>query len=139
MPGRRRRTRDRHGRGLRGPLVPSHVPLARSPAQQFDDLVVDAVEHFGERWARELAALEVAVEDVPPDENPDTGEPVPLARLELPIAPAADTAPRLVVYRRPVEARATGAADLADLVHDVVLDQVAQFLGLDPDVVDPPG
>ena len=49
------------------------------------------------------------------------------------------TAPRVVVYRRPLEARAADQSDLADLVHDVVVDQVARLLGLDPDEVDPPG
>ncbi|MDX6219029.1 MAG: hypothetical protein QOJ48_710, partial [Frankiales bacterium] len=44
----------------------------------------------------------------------------------------------VVVYRRPLEARASGRRDLSDLVHEVVVDQVAQLLGLDPDVIDPP-
>ena len=35
-------------------------------------------------------------------------------------------------------ARATAPGDLGELVHEVVVDQVAQLLGLDPDVVDPP-
>ena len=39
-----RSRRDRHGRGLRGRLVPTDIPLARSRAEQFDDLVLDAVE-----------------------------------------------------------------------------------------------
>src|SRR3982751_6159540 len=62
-PGRSRR--DRHGRGLRGRLVPAEVPLARSRAEQFDDLVLDAVEDIERRWERELAGVEFAVEDVP--------------------------------------------------------------------------
>ena len=57
--------RDRHGRGLRGRLVPAGVPLARSRAEQFDDLVLDAVEDIERRWERELAGVEFAVEDVP--------------------------------------------------------------------------
>ena len=47
----RRSRRDRHGRGLRGRLVPDSVPLARSRAEQFDDLVLDAVEDIERRWA----------------------------------------------------------------------------------------
>jgi predicted Zn-dependent protease with MMP-like domain len=43
-----------------------------------------------------------------------------------------------VVYRRPLEARASDRADLGELIHEVVVDQVAQLLGLDPDVIDPP-
>src|SRR6476661_9998977 len=60
-----RSRRDRHGRGLRGRLVPVGVPLARSRAEQFDDLVLDAVEELERRWERELAGVEFAVEDVP--------------------------------------------------------------------------
>src|SRR5437763_1122070 len=62
----RRRRRDRHGRGLRGPLSPPGTPLARSRAQVFDDLVLDAVERLEQRWSQQLAELEVAVEEVPP-------------------------------------------------------------------------
>ncbi|TAL13066.1 MAG: metallopeptidase family protein [Frankiales bacterium] len=160
--GPRRRRRDRHGRGLRGPLVPStvtvgdrvlRVPAAQTRGERFDDLVLDAVEDLEQRWARELEGVEFAVEDVPAvplegdlpldddvvaDET--AGGAVPLGRL-LPAAVDARgrrTAPRIVVYRRPLEARATDPEDLADLVHDVVVDQVARLLHLDPDEVDPP-
>ena len=64
---------------------------------------------------------------------------VPLARL-LAAGTGPDgrpTPPRIVVYRRPLEARSMDRADLADLVHDVVVEQVANLLGLDPDEVDP--
>jgi predicted Zn-dependent protease with MMP-like domain len=143
--------RDRRGRGLRGRLVPEGVPLSRSRAQQFDDMVLDAVEHLEARWAAKLESVEFAVEDVPavPDGPPETlvygtdvvedGN-VPLARL-LAAGTGADGRPgppRIVVYRRPLEARSMDRADLADLVHDVVVEQVANLLGLDPDEVDPP-
>jgi predicted Zn-dependent protease with MMP-like domain len=44
-----------------------------------------------------------------------------------------------VLYRRPLEARARDGADLTDLVHDVLIEQVASYLGLDPDVVEGDG
>jgi len=160
-PARRRR-RDRHGRGLRGPLVPLsvnvggrdvRVPAAQTRGERFDDLVLDAVEELEERWARELEGVEFAVEDVPavplhsdPALDDDVvvddtaGGAVPLGRL-LPAGVderGRPTAPRVVVYRRPLEARASDRGDLADLVHDVVVDQVARLLQLDPDEVDPP-
>lgn len=151
VPLRRRSARrDRRGRGLRGRLVPAGVPLARSRAQQFDDLVLDAVEHLERRWAKELEPVEFAVEDVPQVAAPGA-EPVydsdvvgddgiPLARL-LPAEQDEDgqpAPPRIVVYRRPLEARSLDRLDLADLVHEVVIEQVANLLGLDPDDVDPP-
>jgi len=112
----------------------------------FDDLVLDAVEHLEERWTGELRGVEFAVEDVPPElpsydaDVLEDGD-VPLARL----LPARDsgrnrvTPARIVVYRRPLEARALDREDLAELVHDVVVEQVANLLGKDPDEVDPDG
>jgi len=136
-PGRRP-SRDRHGRGLRGRLVPANVPLARTRAELFDELVLDTVESLEQRYARELAGVEFAVEDVPPDLNVydsdvlEDGE-VPLARL-LPGRPGrAGMPPRIVLYRRPLEYRAMDREDLADLVHDVIIEQVANLLGVDPD------
>jgi len=127
------------------------VPLAQTRGERFDDLVLDAVEHLEERWSKQLEGVEFAVEDVPavptdPVYDPDVvadetaGGAVPLGRL-LPAAVDARgeaSPPRIVVYRRPLEARAADRADLSDLVHDVVVDQVARLLGMDPDEVDPP-
>jgi predicted Zn-dependent protease with MMP-like domain len=134
--------RDRRGRGLRGRLLPATVPQFRTRAQLFDDLVLDAVESLERRFTGELSGVEFAVEDVPPDLNVydsdvlEDGE-VPLARL-LPGQPALDgAAPRIVLYRRPLELRAVDREDLADLVRDVVVEQVANLLGLDPEEVDP--
>ncbi|MFD1051024.1 metallopeptidase family protein, partial [Kibdelosporangium lantanae] len=43
---------------------------------------------------------------------------------------------RIVLYRRPLEARAKDSVDLADLVHDVLVEQVANYLGVDPDAIE---
>ena len=130
----RRARRDRRGRGLRGPLAPPHLPISRTPAERFDDLVLDAVEHLEEHWSDDLAKLEFAVEDVPP---PDAivDDVVPLSRM-IPAVPG--SLARVVVYRRPLEARAIDPADLADLVLEVVVHEVARALGVDPDELDPP-
>ncbi|MCR6690509.1 MULTISPECIES: metallopeptidase family protein [Cellulomonas] len=129
------RRRDRRGRGLRGPLMPSTMPAFRTRAQRFDDLVLDAVDQLERRWARQLEGTEFAVEDVPPS------HPAPWERGGVPLGryfPADAGLPaRIVVYRRPVEARAADPADLADLVRDVVVEQVAHLLGRDPQDVDP--
>ena len=138
---------------MRGPLAPPAVPISRSRAQTFDDLVLDAVEALEGRWGDQLRGVEFAVEDVPAvplDGAPSyddgviadetAGGAVPLGRLLPPVVdPKGQTSPaRIVVYRRPLEARAVDRLDLADLVHDVVVDQVARLLGMDPDEVDPP-
>jgi predicted Zn-dependent protease with MMP-like domain len=132
----RKRHRDRHGRGLRGPLVPAGVPLARSGTEAFDDLVLDAVEHLEDRWGKQLAEVEFAVEDVPPLPPADGADQpsVPLAR----VFPAVGRRPpRIVIYRRPLEARAADREELGDIVHDIVVEHVAELLGLEPETVDP--
>ena len=143
LPSRRGR-RDRRGRGARGPLAPPHVPLRQTPTERFDEIVLDAVEHVEERWRDRLASLDFAVEEVPPvddtagvvweDEIASAG--VPLARL---FPPGAGRRARVVIYRRPLELRAIDRDDLEDLVHDIVVEEVAHFLGMDPREVDPDG
>jgi predicted Zn-dependent protease with MMP-like domain len=116
------------------------VPLTESPSQRFDGIVLDAVEHVEARWRNELASLDFAVEEVPPldvtvpveDEIESAG--VPLARL---FAASGEHPARLVIYRRPLELRAIDRDDLEDLIHDIVVEEAARFLGLDPEIVDP--
>jgi predicted Zn-dependent protease with MMP-like domain len=140
------RRRDRHGRGARRDLVPAGLPGHRTRAQRFDDLVLDAVERLEERWEAELRDVEFAVEDVPPA---PAAEPVADPRVELDPAPLAlahtlpaggrGAPPRIVLYRRPIEARARDPLDLADLVFDVVVHELADLLGLEPETIDPEG
>lgn len=121
---------------MRGPLAPAAVPISRTRAQTFDDLVLDAVEELETRWSTQLERVQFAVEDVPPPSllgrNP--AEPVPLGTC---YPSTAKTPAQVVLYRRPIEARAAGTDELADLVHDVVVEEVAELLGLEPEVVDP--
>lgn len=143
---RRPSRRDRRSRGMRGPLAPPGSPLARSRADRFDDLVLDAVERLERRWRQELADVEFATEPVPAwDPDPADAEPtraledlspeaVPLCRLHR---GGAGRAARIVLYRRPIEVRAGNRADLAALVHDLVVEQVAELLGMEPEAVDP--
>jgi predicted Zn-dependent protease with MMP-like domain len=132
---RRRARRDRRGRGLRGPLVPRTLPAWRSRADRFDDLVLDAVERLEKRFTAELDGVEFAVEEVPPNDPApwEHGE-VPLGRL---FTAQGERPARVVVYRRPVEARAGENREVAPMVHEVVVEQVAQLLGLTPEQIDP--
>jgi hypothetical protein len=125
------RRRDRRGRGLRGVLAPRAIPLRRSRSDAFDDLVVESAVRLQRRWGGELRAVEFLVEDVPPGED-GGGIPLGASRLAAGERPA-----RIIVYRRPVETRATGERARATLVHDVVVEQVAELLGLEPETVDP--
>ncbi|MFI2490432.1 metallopeptidase family protein [Promicromonospora kroppenstedtii] len=129
------RRRDRRGRGLRGPMLPPGAPAHRTRAQRFDDLVLDVVEDLDRTWAAHLRGTEFAVEDVPPsDPAPWEDGGVLLGRF----FPAEAGRPgRVVVYRRPVEVRAVDLEDLADLVRDVVVEQVAHLLARTPEEIDP--
>ena len=233
------RRRDRHGRGLRGVLAPPGVPLHRTRAERFDDLVLQAVARLEPRWEAHLAGVEFAVEEIPPSGTAIPG-PVPLGRLEPgsggtvteeigwppahaepagPVAPdgvgwpavpgdpastgppgraapggagpdrgspgagpdggtpgagpdggtpgagpdggstpgagpggqaqaatgtsggqaegSASRPPRIVVYRRPLMARADSEEDLGELVFEVIVEEFARLLGVDPADVDP--
>ncbi|WP_329460309.1 metallopeptidase family protein [Streptomyces sp. NBC_01497] len=125
----RPRRRDRHGRGMRGPVAPPQVPLSASRAEAFQDLVRDSVDRLERRWPQ-LADVEFLVMDVPPTQE----ETVPLGDS----LPAGKQHPaRILVYRRPVEIRTKTRDERALLVHEVVVEQVAELLGLAPESVDP--
>jgi predicted Zn-dependent protease with MMP-like domain len=123
--------RDRRGRGLRGALAPQSVPVSRSRAEVFEALVAEAVMRLQRRLPDQLRAVDFAVQDVPPHED---GAGVPLGAS---FAADGDRAARVVVYRRPVDTRAASERVRALLVNDVVVEQVAELLGIDPEAVDP--
>ncbi|WP_431982912.1 metallopeptidase family protein [Streptomyces qinglanensis] len=132
----RPRRRDRHGRGMRGPVAPPQVPLAISRAEAFDDLVRDSVTRLERHWPQ-LAGVEFAVQEVPRSDNGevrDGDEAVPLGRIAEGNGEHPD---RVIVFRRPVEIRSRSRDERALLVHEVVVEQVAELLGLEPESVDP--
>jgi len=114
-------------------VLPTGSPAARTRSEVFDRHVLDAVARLEPRWGEQLHDVDVAVELVPPsDPSPWEEQVAPLGR----VFPAdGGRAARLVVYRRPVEARADD--DLARLVHEVVVEQVAALLSRDPEDIDP--
>lgn len=124
-------------------MTPAGSPLYRTRAERFDDLVLQAVAQLEPRWEAELSGVEFAVEEVPAADLPeDEPEPVPLARLDPgsadPTDPAHPAKPaRIVLYRRPLLARADGEEELSELVLDVVIEEFARLLGVDPQSVDP--
>jgi len=114
---------------MRGPVAPPQVPLAASRSESFRDLVQDSVERLERRWPQ-LADVDFLVLDVPgvPDESVPLGSATPAEN---------DRSARIVIYRRPVEIRTKNRDERALLVHEVVVEQVAELLGLAPESVDP--
>jgi predicted Zn-dependent protease with MMP-like domain len=122
------------------------VPAFKNRAERFDEMVLEALEPLEERWGDELTELDLGVDMVPeivktdPDETswpPEVVEDlgVPLAQL----VPAGvdrrglPTRAKIVLYRRPLEARSRDGVDLVELLHEVLLEQVACYLGIEPD------
>ncbi|GAC66413.1 hypothetical protein GS4_02_01240 [Gordonia soli NBRC 108243] len=141
--------RDRRGRGLRSPLLPQVVPAHRSRSDAFDAVALEAFAEIDTRWHDELAGLDIAVDEIPrvlprdpdsiqwPEEVTADGA-VPLARL-IPAGVdvrGAPTRAQIILFRRPLESRARRGADLLELVHEVLVQQVATHLGVDEDTVD---
>jgi hypothetical protein len=134
--------RDRHGRGLRGPLAPAGVPLDTSRAAEFDDLVLRSMERLERLWPTDrapvdLAAVELVVEDIPPPSELEgaVDGPMPLGAAHRGSA-RLGTPPQLVVYRRAIETRSTDL-DRGPLVREVLAECVGDLFGMAPEDVDP--
>ncbi|HEX9177645.1 metallopeptidase family protein [Mycobacterium sp.] len=135
---------------MRGSLLPPTVPGWRSRAERFDMAVLEAYEPIEQRWADRLSALDVAVDEIPriSPKDPDSVQwppevvadgPIALARL---ISAGVDvrgnsTRARIVLFRKPIERRVKDSDELADLLHELLVAQVATYLGVEPSVIDP--
>ncbi|MGH3497116.1 MAG: metallopeptidase family protein [Nocardioidaceae bacterium] len=139
-PVRRGPLRDRRGRGRRGPIAlpgplsPDGVPVQLSPRERFDDLVLSLVQRLVQAWPSELGEVVFGVEETPTLPEGWTDDVVPLGTV---VRPTPSESARIVVFRLPVQRRARGRTDTAGLVWDVLVEQVADLLGRDPEDIDP--
>jgi hypothetical protein len=116
------------------PLAASGVPVRRSPAERFDHVAWRVMRAVVEPWTDRLGEVELAVEEVPvlPPEWSDST--VPLSSY---VEASGTRPPRLVLFRRPLEHRAEGATELEALLLTVIVEQLAEVLGLPPEDVLP--
>jgi hypothetical protein len=112
--------------------------------------VLESYEPIERRWQDRLSGLDIAVDEIPrmAPKDPESVQwppevvadgPVALARL---IPAGVDvrgnaTRARIVLFRRPIERRAKDSDELAELLHEVLVAQVATYLGVEPSVIDP--
>lgn len=143
-PGRSfvHRRRDRHGRGLRGSVLPESLPGARTRSEKFEDLVVDSVERLRGLWPDSLASVEYLIEEVPDQLESiiASGAQAPLGKFNRAKAAAGDSPAvpaSIAIYRHPVEVLCDSPGQIRELVHEVMVEQVAGLLNIDPDTVDP--
>ena len=148
-PSHLRPGRDRHGRGVRGPVLPVGVPRYRSRSQAFDQLVLEMYAPLHNAYFDQLSGVDLAVDTIPrmrlspdmtvlPDEIIADG-PVPLGRV-VPAGVDAEGQPtraRLVIFRMPIEQRASTPSERSELLGTVITALVANYLNLDPEEVDP--
>jgi hypothetical protein len=112
--------------------------------------VLEAYEPIERQWQDRVSGLDVAVDEIPriSPKDPENIQwppeviadgPIALARL---IPAGVDvrgnaTRARILLFRKPIERRAKDTIDLSDLLHDVLVAQVATYLGVEPSVIDP--
>jgi predicted Zn-dependent protease with MMP-like domain len=141
---------SRRGREIRGPLLPPTVPGWRTRAERFDMAVLEAYEPIERRWQQRVSTLDVAVDEIPriAAKDPESVQwppevvadgPIPLARL---IPAGVDvrgnpTRARILLFRKPIEQRANDSLELGELLHEILVAQVATYLDVEPTVIDP--
>ena len=138
------RRRDRHGRGLRGPLAlpnpwthrPARPPRPATPGEAFAEAVHVAVERVARQCPEALTGVAFGIEDVPVLPPGWTGPEVPLA---LAVEATAEELGQVVVYRRPLEHRTSSRRGLQVLVYRTVVEQLAALTGRSTSELDPDG
>lgn len=136
------RRRDRHGRGLRGPLAVRN-PLTGTTAEPvrppgrasfFDEAVQTSIDRVHDHDPEILTGITVGIEEVPFLQTAWSGERVPLAAA---VAPTPEAFGRVVLYRRPLEHRVATRSGLQILVHRTLVEQLAALTGRSVDDIDP--
>ncbi len=124
--------RDRHDRGLRGPVLPHSAPSHESSDQLFVREMREAVEDLDARLGTMISSIKFALEEIPNkrDLTFASGH-VPLGRIDQ------GNPTTIVLYQRPIEMRSESKELLQRVVRDVLAELVSLVTGLRPDDVDP--
>ena len=127
--------RDRHGRGLRGPVLEPQVPAYRTRAQIFDDIIAWDLGTFRRHLGERMEKLDFAVLDVPHSDPAPWEEGVPLGRV-VPFERPAKITARIIFYRMPILAAAGRDPFPRMFIHSVVTNHLASALGEHPEDID---
>lgn len=126
-PIARGNSRNRHGRGLRGPVTGPHLPILRSRIGLFDLTVASTVEYLRGVWPDELRDVQFEIGAYPDGSIDHSG----VERWRV------DTArQRIVIYRLPIQRLTKLHRDdelhQRMIVESCVFRAVAELLGKDP-------
>ncbi|MGC3994111.1 MAG: metallopeptidase family protein [Propionicimonas sp.] len=138
------RRRERHGRGVRGPLAaPNPLTGAPVPLRQrargadfFADCLRASVARTARTCPRALVGIDIGYEEVPGNLEAWRSVRVPLAAA-VPARPGQNG--QVVLFRRPLEHRAASRAELRRLVHRALLEQLSALTGIGVEELDPSG
>jgi len=138
------RRRERHGRGVRGPLAAPNpitgapIPLRQRPrpADFFADCLRASISRTARVCPRALFGIDIGYEEVPGNLETWQSVRVPLAAA---VPGRAGRNGQVVLFRRPLEHRASSRADLRRLVHRALLEQLSALTGIGLDELDPSG
>jgi hypothetical protein len=126
-PSSRDSYRDRHGRGIRRPILSKLFKFGQTRSHGFEQYVETAVEYLKGIWEEDLAGVSWKVLDSPPLSGNSTE--VPRWRVDR------DTN-TIVIYRIPTERFGThsrlGAIEERLKVEEQVFEAIAELLDIDP-------
>ncbi|MCA0251806.1 MAG: metallopeptidase family protein [Actinobacteria bacterium] len=133
--------RDRHGRGMRGVIAapnrltgaPMPIPYRAVGVGFFADCLRASVARVVETCPRALVGVDIGFEDVP-SLTEAWYDSVPLAAA---VSARPEQPAQVVLYRRPIEHRATGRRDLARLIHRTIVEQLSALTGIQTSEIDP--
>ena len=127
--------RNMHGRGHRRPVFGAWLPQYRTSAGIFDSMVLAQLRRLRNGWPDLVDAVQCTVEDVPPVNQPPW---VPEQIRYSHFFPAKrDKAPRIVLYRRPLESMSRDHNDLQLLIREELVLCLSEMSGLHPEDLDP--
>jgi predicted Zn-dependent protease with MMP-like domain len=135
---------DRHARYRRPDADRRRRPVEgfrASSTARFDRLIDDAIATLPKDLLAYLENVQITVADVPPPDPMGQGDELLLGLYQgVPRTERDFGAPhlpdRITLFRRPLEARAHDKHDLADLVQETVVHELAHHFGIDDDRLD---
>lgn len=136
------RRRDRHQRGLRGPLalenawtaLPARIRRPSSNTEFFAEAMGAALDRVSRQCPEALEGVSVGFEDVPHLETAWSADQVPLAAA---LEATPERPSQLIIYRRPLEHRAATRRGLSILVYRTMVEQLSALTGRSVSEIDP--